>query len=278
MAMLWLCPQRGGIRLVAHDTYRDTCRAAPRPECLIYNQTSNGTARAGDASHAVEAGAAPTHIAYMLTAARAAISRAATASSASLSFEYNGRSYAVRRCAGGCTPFRMRRRLGADKATISWSAASSAPLFVWYVRYPGPRYRGPSTRCLHSSPLDDVLRPTPPCHGICTVHLSGPLHLNPPHFAFCRRAIDWMDRTVKEEDIACDWQRVPTYVYTPNQQPKNLDYLEQELQVCWVYIFFGCDTVSGSSIMESDDSPDRSPKQTEAATTVPAAPIGYTSS
>ncbi len=57
-----------------------------------------------------------------------------------------------------------------------------------------------------------------------------------------------MDKTVKEEDIACDWQRVPTYVYTPNQQPKNLEYLEQELQVCWVYTFFGCDAVSGSSI------------------------------
>jgi glycine/D-amino acid oxidase-like deaminating enzyme/nitrite reductase/ring-hydroxylating ferredoxin subunit len=45
-----------------------------------------------------------------------------------------------------------------------------------------------------------------------------------------KRAVDWMDATVQEESISCDWRRVPTYIFPPNQQPKNLDYLEDELQ------------------------------------------------
>lgn len=82
-----------------------------------------------------------------------------------------------------------------------------------------------------------------------------------------------MDKTVKEEDIACDWQRVPTYVYTPNQQPKNLDYLEQELQVCWGYTFLWFAILCLAPVLWSlVTALIGHEKQTEAATTVPAAP------
>ncbi len=97
-------------------------------------------------------------------------------------------------------------RLGADKATILVSSIKCAALcLVSSV----PRPSVPKAKhTLLAQQSSRRCAETDAATASAQYNLSGPLHLNPPHFALCRRAVDWVDKTVKEEDIACDWQPI----------------------------------------------------------------------
>jgi hypothetical protein len=49
--------------------------------------------------------------------------------------------------------------------------------------------------------------------------------------ADCRRAVDWLEKTAKDNNISCDWQRVPTYMFPADQQQDSLAFLDKERQV-----------------------------------------------
>ena len=46
-----------------------------------------------------------------------------------------------------------------------------------------------------------------------------------------RRAVDWLEKTAKDNNIKCDWQRVPTYMFPEDQQQDSLAFLDKERQV-----------------------------------------------
>jgi glycine/D-amino acid oxidase-like deaminating enzyme len=45
-----------------------------------------------------------------------------------------------------------------------------------------------------------------------------------------KRAVDWLEKTAKDNDIKCDWQRVPTYMFPADQQQDSLAFLDKERQ------------------------------------------------
>lgn len=51
----------------------------------------------------------------------------------------------------------------------------------------------------------------------------------------CRRAVEWLETTIKENDISCDWQRAAAYVFPEDQQQDSLAFLDKELQVLSQY-------------------------------------------